>query len=196
MYRGRETVAPAAATEASHRGRRHRRRRRGPGAGHRRRRLRSDPGALPLGPRERVFLQSTRRSDPVWCCVRREFIPRIGMEVLVSYVDGDPDQPVVTGCVYNGDHPTPFALPRGPTASRSPSAPTGPPSPQRSAGVSSRCGVSLRRVFVGPWTKGGNSQSPWHLTLQACSSSATAKTASNRVRSEGFTGADRSASGR
>ncbi|MBQ8651250.1 MAG: type VI secretion system tip protein VgrG [Alphaproteobacteria bacterium] len=29
-------------------------------------------------------------------------IPRIGMEVLVTFLDGDPDQPIVTGCVYNG----------------------------------------------------------------------------------------------
>lgn len=30
------------------------------------------------------------------------FIPRIGMEVIVSFIDGDPDKPLVTGCVYNG----------------------------------------------------------------------------------------------
>ncbi|MDR0695532.1 MAG: type VI secretion system tip protein VgrG [Holosporales bacterium] len=29
-------------------------------------------------------------------------IPRVGMEVLVEFVDGDPDQPIVTGCIYNG----------------------------------------------------------------------------------------------
>ena len=29
-------------------------------------------------------------------------IPRIGMEVLVEYINGDPDQPVITGCLYNG----------------------------------------------------------------------------------------------
>ncbi|MBR1943944.1 MAG: type VI secretion system tip protein VgrG [Alphaproteobacteria bacterium] len=29
-------------------------------------------------------------------------IPRIGMEVLVEYIDGDPDQPIITGCLYNG----------------------------------------------------------------------------------------------
>lgn len=30
------------------------------------------------------------------------FVPRIGMEVLVSFLNGDPDRPIVTGCVYNG----------------------------------------------------------------------------------------------
>jgi type VI secretion system secreted protein VgrG len=29
-------------------------------------------------------------------------IPRIGMEVLVEFIDGNPDQPLVTGCLYNG----------------------------------------------------------------------------------------------
>lgn len=39
------------------------------------------------------------------------FIPRIGMEVLVSFVEGDPDAPLVTGCVYNGANTPPYALP-------------------------------------------------------------------------------------
>lgn len=39
------------------------------------------------------------------------FIPRIGMEVIVSFLDGDPDQPLVTGCVYNGTNVPPYGLP-------------------------------------------------------------------------------------
>jgi type VI secretion system secreted protein VgrG len=39
------------------------------------------------------------------------FIPRIGMEVLVDFVDGDPDRPLVIGSVFNGEHPLPYALP-------------------------------------------------------------------------------------
>src|SRR5690606_19218817 len=39
------------------------------------------------------------------------FIPRVGMEVVVAFVDGDPDRPLVTGCVYNGENPTPGMLP-------------------------------------------------------------------------------------
>jgi len=38
-------------------------------------------------------------------------IPRVGMEVLVEFLEGDPDQPVVTGCLYHGEHPTPYPLP-------------------------------------------------------------------------------------
>lgn len=40
-----------------------------------------------------------------------QFIPRIGMEVLVSFLGGDTDCPVVLGCLYNAAHPTPFPLP-------------------------------------------------------------------------------------
>lgn len=29
------------------------------------------------------------------------FVPRVGMEVVVSFIDGDPDRPIVTGCVNN-----------------------------------------------------------------------------------------------
>jgi len=38
-------------------------------------------------------------------------LPRIGQEVVVSFLEGDPDQPLVTGCVYNGDFPVPYTLP-------------------------------------------------------------------------------------
>jgi type VI secretion system secreted protein VgrG len=33
------------------------------------------------------------------------------MEVIISFVDGDPDRPLVTGCVYNGENATPGLLP-------------------------------------------------------------------------------------
>ncbi|MGC8559318.1 MAG: type VI secretion system Vgr family protein [Phycisphaerae bacterium] len=39
------------------------------------------------------------------------FLPRIGQEVVVEFVDGDPDRPLVTGCVYNAVNTTPYALP-------------------------------------------------------------------------------------
>lgn len=39
------------------------------------------------------------------------FLPRIGQEVVVSYVDGDPDRPLITGAVYNAVNTTPVTLP-------------------------------------------------------------------------------------
>jgi type VI secretion system secreted protein VgrG len=39
-----------------------------------------------------------------------QFIPRVDMEVLVTFLDGDPDRPLVTGCVYNRDNKPPYAL--------------------------------------------------------------------------------------
>ncbi len=38
-------------------------------------------------------------------------IPRIGMEVVVEFIEGHPDQPLVTGCVYNGKNMPPYELP-------------------------------------------------------------------------------------
>ena len=38
-------------------------------------------------------------------------IPRVGMEVIVEFLNGDPDHPLVTGTVYNGDNVAPYELP-------------------------------------------------------------------------------------
>ncbi|MCK7598886.1 type VI secretion system tip protein VgrG [Microbulbifer sp. CAU 1566] len=35
------------------------------------------------------------------------FVPRKGQEVVITYLNGDPDRPIVTGAVYNGDNPGP-----------------------------------------------------------------------------------------
>jgi type VI secretion system secreted protein VgrG len=37
------------------------------------------------------------------------FIPRIGQEVIVNFLNGDPDRPIVTGTVYNGDNKIPYS---------------------------------------------------------------------------------------
>ena len=39
------------------------------------------------------------------------FLPRIGQEVIVDFLEGDPDKPIITGRVYNADHMPPYKLP-------------------------------------------------------------------------------------
>ena len=39
------------------------------------------------------------------------FIPRIGQEVVVSFLEGNPDRPLITGCVYNAQQQVPYTLP-------------------------------------------------------------------------------------
>jgi type VI secretion system secreted protein VgrG len=39
--------------------------------------------------------------------------PRIGQEVIVDFLEGDPDQPIITGRVYNAESQPPFGFPAG-----------------------------------------------------------------------------------
>jgi type VI secretion system secreted protein VgrG len=45
------------------------------------------------------------------------FLPRIGQEVIVEFLDGNPDRPIVTGAVYNGTCSPPYPLPDNATMS-------------------------------------------------------------------------------
>jgi type VI secretion system secreted protein VgrG len=49
-------------------------------------------------------------AGPSWGAI---VIPRIGQEVIVQFLEGDPDRPIITGTVYNGDNRPPFSLPGG-----------------------------------------------------------------------------------
>ncbi|MGU9857891.1 type VI secretion system Vgr family protein [Pseudomonas sp. LF245] len=44
-------------------------------------------------------------------------IPRIGQEVIVSFLEGDPDRPIITGRVYNAEQAVPYDLPENATQS-------------------------------------------------------------------------------
>ena len=45
---------------------------------------------------------------PAWGAL---YLPRMGQEVLVRFLEGNPDRPLIAGTVYNGSNPTPYALP-------------------------------------------------------------------------------------
>ncbi|MDC0671632.1 type VI secretion system Vgr family protein [Nannocystis radixulma] len=55
------------------------------------------------------------------------FIPRVGHEVLVDFIEGDPDRPIITGRVYHAGNALPYPLPDEKTKStiRSESSPGG-----------------------------------------------------------------------
>jgi type VI secretion system secreted protein VgrG len=56
-------------------------------------------------------------------------LPRVGQEVIVEFLEGDPDRPIVTGRVYNQDQMPPYTLPKNRTQSgiKSRSTPDGAP---------------------------------------------------------------------
>jgi type VI secretion system secreted protein VgrG len=53
-------------------------------------------------------------AGPQWGAI---FTPRIGMEVIVVFLEGDPDRPMIVGTVYNGDNMPPYTLPDNKTQS-------------------------------------------------------------------------------
>lgn len=72
------------------------------------------------------FFWDRKKSQSCWLRVAQiwsgktwggQFIPRVGMEVVVEFLEGDPDRPLVTGTVYNNDYKVPYQLPANKTQS-------------------------------------------------------------------------------
>lgn len=67
----------------------------------------------PGGPRPETNSCFLRVAQP-WAGPKwgMQFLPRIGEEVVVDFIDGDPDRPLITGRVYNAEQEPPFDLPK------------------------------------------------------------------------------------
>jgi type VI secretion system secreted protein VgrG len=96
----------------------------------------SNPGEVRIDEKGRVKVQfhwdrSEDRNGETSCWIRVsqgwagagwgvQFHPRIGHEVIVSFLEGDPDRPIITGRVYNGVNEIPYPDPnQGGVKSRS-----------------------------------------------------------------------------
>ncbi|MEO6448344.1 MAG: type VI secretion system tip protein TssI/VgrG [Burkholderiaceae bacterium] len=82
----------------------------------------TDPVGANLGRVKVRFFWDRYASDSCWARVSTPWagkgygfqnMPRIGEEVLVQFLEGDPDRPVVIGRVHNAENMPPFKLPAG-----------------------------------------------------------------------------------
>ncbi|WP_395707904.1 type VI secretion system tip protein TssI/VgrG [Reyranella sp.] len=66
------------------------------------------------GPRKPVTNSCFIRVAQPWAGPKwgMQFLPRVGEEVLVDFIDGDPDRPLITGRVFNAAHNYPLDLPK------------------------------------------------------------------------------------
>lgn len=76
--------------------------------------------------RSKVKFHWDEQEQSRWCRVAQnwaykqmgtQFLPRKDSEVVVEFLDGDPDQPIIVGMVYNGKNKLPFDVPNNKTQS-------------------------------------------------------------------------------
>lgn len=76
--------------------------------------------------RSKVKFHWDEQEQSRWCRVAQnwaynqmgtQFLPRKNSEVVVEFLDGDPDQPIIVGMVYNGKNKLPFDVPDNKTQS-------------------------------------------------------------------------------
>jgi len=77
-------------------------------------------------------------------------IPRLDQEVIVAFLYGDPDQPIIVGSVYNGTHAVPYDLPKNKTQSgiKSRSTPKGTASNFNEIRFEDKKGSELLRIHA------------------------------------------------
>ena len=77
-----------------------------------------------------------------------QFVPRVGMEVVIDYLGGDPDRPVISGCLPNAIDPPPFPLPGASTRTgwRTRSSPTSPSGGANELSFDDKSGAEMVRL--------------------------------------------------
>jgi type VI secretion system secreted protein VgrG len=75
------------------------------------------------------------------------FMPRIGQEVLVDFVNGDPDRPIIVGRLYNDDQPIPYESPTQ-SGFKTRSTPEGAPDNHNEIMFEDKSGEELLRIHA------------------------------------------------
>ncbi len=112
------------------------------------------------------------------------WIPRIGHEVVVDFIEGDPDRPLIVGRVYHGANVPPYALPGEKTKSTIKS--NSSPAAAASTSCASRTGPARRRSSSTARRTGTSSSSTTRRsrsgTTRASTSATTRRSTSTTIR--------------
>jgi type VI secretion system secreted protein VgrG len=96
------------------------------------------------------------------------FLPRIGQEVIVSYLEGDPDRPLITGAVYNAEQTFLTRCPTNRPRARS------RPTPRKAATASTRFASRTRK------TRKSSTSTPRRIRTSSSSTTAPRRSCTTR----------------